>query len=61
MLLVLHSPILSTSDLSDVMFVPKQEQQIVFAVDQTDRVIVYSGFTVSDIRTNDCGFSGIWC
>lgn len=40
MLWILHSPILSSSDLSDVMFVQKQEQQIVFAVDQTDRVMV---------------------
>ena len=32
MLLFLHSPILSASDLSNVQ---KQEQQLVFAVDQT--------------------------
>lgn len=31
----LHSPILSASDLNRVMIVQKQEQQIVFAVDQT--------------------------
>lgn len=35
LLLCLLSPILSASDLNRVMIIQKQEQQIVFAVDQT--------------------------